>query len=509
MAESIGHAIRYNENIKGIKIGDSEILSGQFADDLWTTLFPTKNNLDAVLHELEEFGKFSGLKINYDKCSVLKIGPCRNTDAKFYTMKKLFWSPKSIRILGIYIHPDWTIMYHDNFIEMLDSWSARTQTIMGKIIVINSLINTLFIHKFLALPSPLEGFFRIFRQMVTKYLWGDKPHKIAYTKLIQNYNKLGLKLVDLQIKDEALKAAWPARWANRPQGELDWFYQKLPLRDRCIWECNLDPRDVDREYKLVKGDTSNVTISFLRAWCQIHYNPVLEENDEIMTTNLWGNSLICKGDRPIFETSLINSYIDKVLDIYDLTHCNFYTYQQVVEIFGMVINPLLYNTIVSAIPKLWKIVLKQGQYDEPIDKNSVYDTICEQKQCAKYIYWKILEKQHPYCIESKMIWEIKLECKIDGDSWMVLFPTFRKLIMPIKLQYFQYRVLIRKLTTKGMRAKWDQTVSSTCLLCNMERETIIHLLRECRKICTLWRNLEKCCKYYSNINVKFTKQTIY
>ena len=515
IAETIGHAIRNNVDIKGIKIGDSEILAGQFADDLWTTLFPTKQNLDAVLTELDNFGKFSGLKTNHDKCVVLKIGPWRHTDAKFYTMKKLFWSPKSIRILGIYIHPDWTIMYHNNYIEILDkvqdiidTWSTRTQTIRGKITVINCLINTLFIHKFLALPSPPEGFFRIFRQMVTKYFWGDKPPKIAYTKLIQDYDRLGLKLVDLRIKDLALKAAWPARWTNRPQEELDWFFQKLPVRDGRIWECNLDPKDIDREYKLEGGETSDVAVSILRAWCQMHYNPVFEENDEILTTNIWGNSLIRKGDRPIFEKSLINSKINKVIDIYDLARRQFYTYQQVIDLFGMNLNQLLYNTIVSAIPRLSRILLKQSKIDEPIKENSVYDTICQQKQCAKYIYWKILEKQHPHCIESKINWEIDLDCKIDDDSWTALYPVFRKLIMPIKLQYFQYRVLTRKLTTNAIRAKWDQMVPSTCSLCNMERETIVHLFHDCKEIKVLWRNLRKCCKYYSSINVEFTKQTI-
>ena len=155
IAEIIGSAIRQNPSIKGIKIGNTEVVSGQFADDLWTLLFPTANNLNEVLQELESFARYSGLRINSEKCAVLKIGPFRDTDVKFYTLKKLYWSPGPIRILGMCIHPDWQLMYHDNFVESLDkvkgiigSWSNWSQTLVGKITVVNSLINTLFTHKF-------------------------------------------------------------------------------------------------------------------------------------------------------------------------------------------------------------------------------------------------------------------------------------------------------------------------------------------------------------------------
>ena len=169
---------------------------------------------------------------------------------QFYTMKNLFWSLKHIRILGKDIHPDPEVIYHENFHKLLPKahdtmkcWSNRSLTVMGKIVVINHLVNSLFIHKLMALPTPRPSFFKQFRQMVTHFLWNESPPKIAYCKLVQDYSKLGLKLLDLETQDTALKASWPVRLKERNVKEIMWLYSMLPIKDRRIWECNLNPED--------------------------------------------------------------------------------------------------------------------------------------------------------------------------------------------------------------------------------------------------------------------------
>ena len=171
IVELLGLGIRQNKKIEGIKINGEEIKSGQFADDLWTSLLAKQENLDQIIQEIEEFGKMSGLKLNYEKCAILKVGPWRDSEAKFYTLKRLFWSPTSLKILGIQIYPDKQIMYHDNFIDMLDkvedilkAWKFRNLTPLGKIRVVNDLVNSLFSHKFLALPTPPTTFFSLYKK---------------------------------------------------------------------------------------------------------------------------------------------------------------------------------------------------------------------------------------------------------------------------------------------------------------------------------------------------------
>ena len=88
--ELLGTAIRQNKDIKGLKIGNVEVKAGQYADDLWSALQPNSINVNHLLDEIDRFGLFSGLRLNYEKCCILHIGPFKNSDAKFYTKKKLF-----------------------------------------------------------------------------------------------------------------------------------------------------------------------------------------------------------------------------------------------------------------------------------------------------------------------------------------------------------------------------------------------------------------------------------
>ena len=236
VVEMLGLAIRQEENIEGIKIGEAHLKSGQFADDLWAALKAKEANINEMLKLLDRFYKFAGLKINPDKCAVLKIGPWKETDAKFYTLKKLYWSPGPIKILGFCISTNIESIREENFMQLLKkaegilaNWKSRNLTLIGKITVVNHLINSLFIHKLTTLPTPGQIFFSKYKEMVVDFLWEGRVPKISYDKLVQNHDKLGLKLVDLRIKETALKCSWIANNYNTPH--LEWLYDKLPVRD--------------------------------------------------------------------------------------------------------------------------------------------------------------------------------------------------------------------------------------------------------------------------------------
>ena len=96
--EVLGLAIRQNKDIIGFQIGDYTVKSGQFANDLWTVTPPSQNNVNSILKELQDYGKFSGLRINSEKSSVPRLGPFKDSDARFYTLKQLYWSPGPINL---------------------------------------------------------------------------------------------------------------------------------------------------------------------------------------------------------------------------------------------------------------------------------------------------------------------------------------------------------------------------------------------------------------------------
>ena len=86
VVEILAIAIRQNEAIKGIKIGNEETKLLQFADD--TTAVLADTDLAAKLFEiLNSFGITSGLKINCSKTEAMWMGSLRNHKAKPFGVK--------------------------------------------------------------------------------------------------------------------------------------------------------------------------------------------------------------------------------------------------------------------------------------------------------------------------------------------------------------------------------------------------------------------------------------
>ena len=119
VVEIIAIKIRENQDIEGIKIKDVVKKLGQYADDLWVSMLHKKSCYTALFKEFGDFTKVTGLKINYDKTEILRLGSLRNTDAMYYADLPLKWSDSPIKILGIQVIPDMVKMMEINFNELL------------------------------------------------------------------------------------------------------------------------------------------------------------------------------------------------------------------------------------------------------------------------------------------------------------------------------------------------------------------------------------------------------
>ena len=110
-----------------------------------------KKCLKAIFKILKDFERFAGLKVNYNKTELLRIGSVRDGDASFYSDFKLKWSEGSIKILGLLCVNDLDEMAEINYAALFKKmetitqlWSKRNLTLLGKIVVVNTLIMPLF-----------------------------------------------------------------------------------------------------------------------------------------------------------------------------------------------------------------------------------------------------------------------------------------------------------------------------------------------------------------------------
>ena len=94
----MAHKLRENHDIQGIQIYDIIALLSQFADD--TTIFLSFDSitLNAVIQTLTLIEENTGLKINYYKTSLHRIGSVARSNAKLYTIKNFKWSNDDIEV---------------------------------------------------------------------------------------------------------------------------------------------------------------------------------------------------------------------------------------------------------------------------------------------------------------------------------------------------------------------------------------------------------------------------
>ena len=69
----------------------------------------------------------TGLKVDYDKSSIYRIGSLKTTNAKMYTNKKFHWTNDDIRVLGIDILSNTQNLNKVNYQKIIKKAKATIQ----------------------------------------------------------------------------------------------------------------------------------------------------------------------------------------------------------------------------------------------------------------------------------------------------------------------------------------------------------------------------------------------
>ena len=104
-AELLAIQLRKNEQIEGFKIGDFKKLFGQYADDMDLYCKDKENNLKIIMQILKDFCANTGLKVNYDKTSLYRIGKPKDdkSNASNYTIGNMRLIKDKINVLGVWV----------------------------------------------------------------------------------------------------------------------------------------------------------------------------------------------------------------------------------------------------------------------------------------------------------------------------------------------------------------------------------------------------------------------
>ena len=285
-------SIRTNEQIEGIKVGEEETKALLYADDM-TAALGNISSVEKVMQALNDFERWSGLKMNFSKIKAMWIGKNRNS---LETPLGLEWC-SGVKTLGIHFSCDQEQVIQQNFHDRLNEcqkltnlWKLRVLSLFGKVAIIKSFL----VPKLLYVSSIIETPSEIIKQMekiMFKFLWKG-PDKVTRLSVINTLENGGLNLTDFETHIKALRLSWIPRLLDEREGPwISYLKYNLKKYGGCfLFKCNYDVNELNLS-------SSHFYLELLRWWAEFRTT----FSDVNYSQNvIWNNKDIRINSKPVF-----------------------------------------------------------------------------------------------------------------------------------------------------------------------------------------------------------------
>ena len=208
--------IRQDKTVRGITIFGTESKISQFADD--TSAFcDNLSSVQNLIRTVNDFGIFSGLKLNTSKTKAIWLGPWRDREDQPLNLN---WTKEPVRTLGIFVSYDEIANEKRNFMlkvqklnTNLDIWRSRKLSLFGRVLITKSLgiPHLIYSKSMLVTPSEVVSSVTI---SLFDFIWCKKPDKIKRQVMYQDYVDGGLRVPNMEVMAKSLKLAWISRFLS-------------------------------------------------------------------------------------------------------------------------------------------------------------------------------------------------------------------------------------------------------------------------------------------------------
>ena len=228
----LSEVINRNANIVGINCGGKTKKCCLAADDTVIGTRANEENIQELCSVLSNFYSTSGLKVNYNKSVIMKIGKDMDVRQLIASSEEFVWlsSGDKTKYLGIFIS-DQYYLQDNECVLLLNANDIATVTqglryqglsIIGRILILKSLINSKLVYKFLHYPLPENGTLKCINNVYFDFVWRGR-HRILAKDMIQPIEKGGFNMVNVHYQCEALQFQWLSKTL-------------LNMEERAIWE---------------------------------------------------------------------------------------------------------------------------------------------------------------------------------------------------------------------------------------------------------------------------------
>ena len=504
-AEVFGIGLRNNINITGMAVNELKEKLIQFADDTQILLNGAQQSLNESISMLDLFEIISGMKVNFDKSEIAKLGSLKNEE--YQLLKEVKFTESSLKILGVNIPTNGN---HNTLINMnynpvlkkikekISQWSKRSLTLFGKATIIKSLILPQIIYLLSNLPSPPQTYLKEIDDLIFNFIWNNKRAKIKRSQLYLEYSKGGLGIPNVYVYSNNLKLKWIKYLADE-NFNSGWkkIFLNMNTVGTFIYKCNIKCSDIS-----LLNIKSRFWNDVLQSWAKIHYK--FDNNINIKSKHpqncLWYNSDIKLQKKIIYYKQWHEKGILYVRDALD-QNSNFLDYIQFKTKYDLNVNFLKYYGLIN---KIRNLVNRGGR---EVNSDQTLHAILYMKSASKYFYKKILD---PLIKHKERNCFKKWERATDSNDldWETIFNRIYSSTIDTKLRNFQFKLIHNILPDNRILLKMGIIENDLCNFCNNHRDSVVHYLWYCPKAQQFWNNTIHWFQTLFDTNIEISLKTI-
>ena len=397
----------------------------------------------------------------------------------------------------------------NNYVSLVDKakailtrWKNRNISIIGKVLIVNILIGSLFVYKMSVLPTISECYVTQLNKIINDFLWNGKRAKIALTTLQMEKHNGGLGLVNFALKDKALKVAW-IRSVQQDSLMMQCMNRALnPIPSEITWKINVSPKDIKHLCK------DSFWRDVLSAWAELnHHYP--DTPEQINNQIIWYNTWIRIQDEPFLFRRAQNNGLNYISQLYQASSILLMPMEIMCEMFNLTV--LQWNGIISAIPKEWKFILGQEENAKIKNENFKHnvETFLTKKKQVNFFYHEINGQENKLMsFYSRWHKENTETINFTFDEIANAFHELYVVTNQNRLRSFQYKLLHRVVFLNSKLFQWRIKDNKMCSFCKKKEETYRHFFWECTTAQKVWSWVENIILAIKNTEMIFNYKNI-
>lgn len=503
--EPLAAFVKRDGGVHGVDLpGGGVSVMHHYADDTTCTVRDGES-VNCLMKCFDVYGRASGAKVNVEKSQML----CAD-DNVISTCNIPFKTVKGhVRILGVNIGVDereardltWTGVIN-KIKTTLNCWKQRKLKLRGKVVVVNALLMSKCVYTLGVMDMP-EWVLKGINNLVSDFLWGGKGVKIAHDVMIANYDRGGLRLIDLEVKLKAMRVKRVQRFLYGEEGQgwkeffRHWLHRSGGCGDYGLLMCFKPSMyaEVPEFYQEV-----------FRAWAeflpQVSYE--CDSIGVILNIPVFLNPML-KSEGKMMESKVImKAGMIRVRDFRYEVVPGFLPDQAIVDTVWGIDEDVRKGTVLRMYERIKECV--PGEWVRLLDNhssNGVLETLPEMKvKCGetmqalsstqvRALYWAIITRK-VRAPASEKVWRQVFP----GMEVETLWENMVVRLNSLECTHFDFMLRHNRVFTKVVLHQVDRSVSRVCDVCRDEDENLMHMMFECVDVAGFYVRLREMLERY-------------